>query len=70
MERLQETGQLMGRLMQDMPDQLKEFSAFIKIAEKDGAMDAKSKHLILLSPSTPKIASRPRPPRKKCWKPR
>ncbi|KUJ74288.1 alkylhydroperoxidase [Thiomicrospira sp. XS5] len=49
MERLQETGQLMGRLMEDMPDQLKEFSAFIKIAEKDGAMDAKSKHLILLS---------------------
>ncbi len=42
MERLQETGQLMGRLMQDMPDQLKEFSAFIKIAEKDGAMTPKA----------------------------
>ena len=49
MERLQETGQLMGRLMKDMPEQLKEFSAFIKIAEKDGALDEKNKHLILLS---------------------
>lgn len=45
MERLQETGPLMGRLMKDMPEQLKQFGGFVKIAEADGAIDEKTKHL-------------------------
>ncbi|MDR9498298.1 MAG: carboxymuconolactone decarboxylase family protein [Hydrogenovibrio sp.] len=49
MERLEQTGQLMQRLMQDLPEQTKEFGAFVKIAEKKGALDEKNKHLILLS---------------------
>ena len=49
MERLQETGSLMGRLMKDMPDQVKQFAGFVKIAEADGAIDEKTKHLMLLS---------------------
>lgn len=49
MERLKETGQMMGRLMQDMPEQLKNFGAFVKAAEADGALDEKTKHLMLLS---------------------
>lgn len=49
MERLQQTGQMMGRLMKDMPEQIKEFAAFVKLAEKEGAINEKSKHLILVS---------------------
>ncbi|GAB6070142.1 carboxymuconolactone decarboxylase family protein [Thiomicrorhabdus hydrogeniphila] len=49
MERLQETGAMMGRLMKDMPDQLKQFAGFVKIAESDGALEEKTKHLMLLS---------------------
>ncbi|MEA3405678.1 MAG: carboxymuconolactone decarboxylase family protein [Pseudomonadota bacterium] len=49
MERLQETGAMMGRLMQDMPEQLKTFGAFVKGAESSGAIDEKTKHLMLLS---------------------
>ncbi|BBP42515.1 carboxymuconolactone decarboxylase family protein [Thiosulfativibrio zosterae] len=49
MERLQETGTMMGRLMKDMPAQLKSFGAFVKGAEAAGALDEKTKHLMLLS---------------------
>ncbi len=49
MERLQETGAMMGRLMQDMPKQLQSFGAFVKGAEAAGALDEKTKHLMLLS---------------------
>lgn len=49
MERLQESNALMGRLMQDMPEQLKSFSAFIQAAEAPGALDEKTKHLMLLA---------------------
>lgn len=49
MERLQETGLMMGRLMKDMPDQLKQFGGFVKLAEADGALEEKTKHLMLLS---------------------
>ena len=49
MERLQETGAMMERLMQDMPKQLQSFGAFVKGAEAAGALDEKTKHLMLLS---------------------
>lgn len=49
MERLQETGAMMGRLMKDMPDQIKSFGAFVKGAESNGTLDEKTKHLMLLS---------------------
>ncbi|WP_321323385.1 carboxymuconolactone decarboxylase family protein [Thiomicrorhabdus sp.] len=49
MERLQETGAMMGRLMKDMPKQLQSFAAFVKGAEAEGALDEKTKHLMLLS---------------------
>ncbi|MBF6057111.1 MULTISPECIES: carboxymuconolactone decarboxylase family protein [Thiomicrorhabdus] len=49
MERLKETGAMMGRLMQDMPTQLKNFSGFVKVAEAEGAIEEKTKHLMLLS---------------------
>lgn len=49
MERLQETGGMLKRLMGDMPDQLKQFSGFVKVAEQTGALEEKTKHLMLLS---------------------
>jgi len=49
MERLQETGAMMERLMKDMPEQLKQFGGFVKVAEADGALEEKTKHLMLLS---------------------
>lgn len=49
MERLEEAGSVMSRLMQDMPDQLKSFAGFIKAAEAEGALDEKTKHLMLCS---------------------
>lgn len=49
MERLKEVGVTMGRLMKDMPEDVKNFSAFVKAAEAPGALDDKTKHLMLLS---------------------
>lgn len=49
MERLQEAQQMMGRLSKDLPAEFQEFIDFVKVAEKPGAMDEKSKHLTLLS---------------------
>ena len=49
MERLQEAQQMMGRVGQDLPNEFKEFIEFVKIAEKPGAMEEKSKHLTLLA---------------------
>lgn len=49
MERLQEAGGVMKRLMQDMPEQMGSFGAFIQAAEKKGALDEKTKHLMLCS---------------------
>lgn len=49
MDRLQQTGAMMGRLMTDMPAQLKSFGGFVKCAETPGALDEKTKHLMLLS---------------------
>lgn len=49
MDRLQEAQGMMGRLMGDLPDELKSFAGFVKIAEKQGALDEKTKHLTLIS---------------------
>lgn len=40
---------MMGRLMKDMPEQLKHFGGFVKVAEAEGALEEKIKHLMLLS---------------------
>ena len=49
MERLQETGAMMKRLMKDMPDEVKQFATFVNTAETGKALDCKTKHLMLLS---------------------
>jgi AhpD family alkylhydroperoxidase len=49
MDRLQEAQGMMGRLMGDLPDELKSFAGFVKIAEKQGALDEKTKHLALIA---------------------
>ena len=49
MDRLKETQHMMGRLMKDVPQDLKAFADFVKVAEKPGAIEEKPKHLILLA---------------------
>jgi len=49
MERLQETGAMMERLMEDMTKQLQSFGAFVKGAEADVVLDERTTHLMLLS---------------------
>lgn len=49
MEKLQEAGATIQRLLKDMPQAAGSFMAFIEAAEKPGALEAKTKHLMLLS---------------------
>lgn len=49
MDRLQEAQGMMGRLMQDLPADLKAFAGFVKAAEAPGAIEEKAKHLILVA---------------------
>lgn len=49
MEKLQEAGATIQRLSKDMPQAVGNFMAFIEAAEQPGALEEKTKHLMLLS---------------------
>lgn len=49
MEKLQQAGATIQRLSKDMPQAVSSFMAFIEAAEQPGALEAKTKHLMLLS---------------------
>lgn len=49
MEKLQEVGVMFQRLSKDMPNEVSSFMGFVKAAEKPGALEEKTKHLMLLS---------------------
>lgn len=49
MEKLQEVSTMLKRLSKDMPSEVSRFMAFVQAAEQPGALEEKTKHLMLLS---------------------
>ncbi len=49
MDRLEQINQSLAQLMKDLPEDLKSFSNFIQVAEAEGSLESKTKHLILLA---------------------